>query len=82
MDPFIMRTVGEAWARDRQQRRHEREIGGRGRTIGAPSVVQSLYARLYSVARSRLARGMPERVPAHAEPRALRDEAEMAGSLR
>ncbi len=26
MDPFIMKTVGEEWARDRQQRRQERAL--------------------------------------------------------
>ena len=66
MDPFVMKTVGEEWARDRQQRRHEREreTGSSGQKIGNQSVMQYLYAQLRTHARLPRTRDMPEREPA------------------
>jgi hypothetical protein len=69
MDPFIMKTVGEEWARDRRQRHHEceRETGSSGQKIGNRSVAQYLHAQLRKHARLPGTRDMPEREPTYPE---------------
>ena len=54
MDPFIMKTVGEEWARDRQQRRRERELqhANEAPMPGTGGFMRDLGSRVMRLARN------------------------------